>query len=213
MVYDMKNCFFKPFVGSAYASGGIFGKRVMILGESHYCEEKCADCGNATTHPECCALTNGVVGDYLNESLDRQPWMSTYLKFERSLVGHETDWAERRKIWNSVVFYNYLQVAMSGTREEGTARQYEEAAESFFEVLEKYRPQYVIVWGSRLWGNMPAGERWSWNADIVVDGNANKCGNYALKDGTKVKIMPVYHPSVGYSWDYWHKVISTFLGL
>lgn len=205
--------FFKPFVGSAYASGGIFGKRVMVLGESHYCEEKCADCGNAMTHPECCAFTNGVVGDYLNESLDRQPWMSTNLKFERSLVGHETDWAERRKIWNSVVFYNYLQVAMSGTREEGSARQYEEAAESFFEVLEKYRPQYVIVWGSRLWGYMPAGERWSWNADIVVDGNANKCGNYALKDGTKVKIMPVYHPSVGYSWDYWHKVISTFLGL
>lgn len=209
----MSNIFFKPFVGLSYTSGGIFGKRVMILGESHYCEEKCVDCGNSMTHPECCAFTNGVVGDYLNESLERQPWMSTYLKFERSLVGHETDWAERRKIWNSVVFYNYLQVAMSGTREEGTAQQYEEAAEPFFEVLEKYRPQYVIVWGSRLWGYMPAGERWSWNADIVVDGNANKCGNYALKDGSKVKIIPVYHPSVGYSWDYWHKVISVFLGL
>lgn len=207
----MNLSFFKPFVGSAYASGGIFGKRVMVLGESHYCEEKCADCGNAMAHPECCHFTNGVVGDYLNESLERQPWMSTYLKFERSLVGYETDWAERRKIWNSVVFYNYLQVAMSGTREEGTAQQYEEAAEPFFEVLEKFRPQYVIVWGSRLWGFLPAGERWSWNEDIVVDGNANKCGNYALKDGSKVKIMPVYHPSTGYSWDYWHKVIAAFL--
>ena len=207
----VSSIYFKPFVGSAYASGGIFGKRVMVLGESHYCEEKCADCGNAMAHPECCNFTNGVVGDYLNESLERQPWMSTYLKFERSLVGHETDWAERRKIWNSVVFYNYLQVAMSGTREEGTAQQYEEAAEPFFEVLERFRPQYVIVWGSRLWGFLPAGERWSWDEDIVVDGNANKCGNYALKDGSKVKIMPVYHPSTGYSWDYWHKVIAAFL--
>ena len=209
----MSNVFFRPWVGSAYSTGGIFGKRVMILGESHYCEEGCEDCGNARVHPECCAFTNGVVSDYLNESLERQRWMSTYLKFERSLVGHETDWAERKNIWNSVVFYNYLQAAMGGPREAGTNRQYEEAAEPFFEVLEQYRPQYVIVWGSRLWGYMPAGERWSWNADIVVDGNINKCGNYALNDGTKVKIMPVNHPSVGYSWDYWHKVICKFLDL
>ena len=110
-----------------------------------------------------------------------------------------------------MVFYNYLQAAMGGPREAGTNRQYEEAAEPFFEVLEQYRPQYVIVWGSRLWGYMPAGERWSWNADIVVDGNINKCGNYALNDGTKVKITPVNHPSVGYSWDFWHKVIAEFL--
>ena len=62
----MSNVFFKPFVGSAYSSGGIFGKRVMILGESHYCEEGCADCGNARARLECCAFTNGVVSDYLN---------------------------------------------------------------------------------------------------------------------------------------------------
>ncbi len=49
------------------------------------------------------------------------------------------------------------------------------------------------------------------STDIVVDGNINKCGNYALKDGTKVKITPVNHPSVGYSWDFWHKVIAEFL--
>ena len=133
----MSKLFFRPWVGSSYTSGGIFGKRLMILGESHYCEEGCVDCGNARVHPECCGFTNGVVSDYLNESLERQRWMSTYLKFERSLVGHETDWPERKKIWNSVVFYNYLQVAMGGPRVAGTNLQYEEAAEPFFEVLEQ----------------------------------------------------------------------------
>ena len=29
-----------------YARGGILGKRIMILGESHYCDEGCSDCGN-----------------------------------------------------------------------------------------------------------------------------------------------------------------------
>jgi len=31
----MSKLFFRPWVGSAYATGGIFGKRVMVLGESH----------------------------------------------------------------------------------------------------------------------------------------------------------------------------------
>ena len=68
----MNGLFFRPWVGSAYSSGGIFGKRVMILGESHYCEEGCTDCGNARVHPECCAFTNGVVSDVLTLKLLNQ---------------------------------------------------------------------------------------------------------------------------------------------
>ena len=115
------NVFFQPYVGKDYTTGGLFGKRIMVLGESHYCDEGCADCGNVSSHRECMAFTNGVVGDYLNEQKPRERWMSTFLKFERSLVGHETDWPERQRIWQSVLFYNYLQVAMGGPRKAGTA--------------------------------------------------------------------------------------------
>lgn len=61
------NVFFQPYVGKDYTIGGLFGKRIMVLGESHYCDEGCADCGNLINHRECMAFTNGVVGDYLNE--------------------------------------------------------------------------------------------------------------------------------------------------
>ena len=40
------NIFFQPFVGKHYVSGGIFGKRIMVLGESHYYNVECADCGD-----------------------------------------------------------------------------------------------------------------------------------------------------------------------
>lgn len=111
------NIFFQPFVGKDYANGGIFGKRIMILGESHYCDESCTDCGDCQLHRECMNFTQQVLGDYLNENKERQNWMRTFLKFERSLVGEETDLAMRLKIWNSVIFFNYLQVAMGGPRE------------------------------------------------------------------------------------------------
>ena len=149
--------FFHPFVGKDYANGGIFGKRIMILGESHYCDESCTDCGDCQLHRECMNFTQQVLDDYLNENKERQNWMRTFLKFERSLVGEETNQAMRLKIWNSVIFFNYLQAAMGGPREAGAAEQYHQAGKAFFEVIEKYQPEYVIVWGKRLWNNLPGG--------------------------------------------------------
>ena len=196
------NVFFQPFVGRDYTTGGIFGKGIMVLGESHYCDEGCIDCGNVANHRECRTFTNGVVNDYLNEDKPRERWMSTFLKFERSLVGHETEWPERQRIWQSVLFYNYLQVAMGGPRKAGTEAEYRQAEEAFFSVLDQYRPQYIIAWGNRLWGEMPGGERWQDGEDITIDGYTVNTGNYALSGGGRVKVMAVNHPSVGYSWDY-----------
>ena len=202
------NVFFQPFVGKDYAKGGIFGKRIMVLGESHYCEG-CLDCGFQSKHPECIALTNGVVKDYL-EKEERQDWMRTFVKFERSLVGEETDREMSRKIWDSVVFYNYLQVAMTGPRKAGTSAQYKQAANAFFDVIDENEPECIIVWGKRLWNNMP-NERWQDGDDIVVDGYHAATGYYLLRNGKRVKVVAVYHPSGGYSWSYWHKVIQRLL--
>lgn len=205
------NVFFQPFIGKDYYSGGIFGKRIMVLGESHYCEEGCADCSNISVHRECMSFTNGVLGDYLNEGLSRQRWMNTFLKFERSLVGHETEWEERRRIWQSVMFYNYLQVAMGGPRKAGTNEQYTHASRVFYGVIDKYLPQYIIVWGSRLWNYLPGDSRWKNGEPIIIDGYKVETGSYALGNGGRARAMTVNHPSVGYSWDWWHKAIHQFL--
>ena len=92
----MSNIFFQPFVGKDYASGGLFGKRIVILGESHYCDEGCVDCGNCSRHRECMNFTQNVVQTYLDKDDGHENWMNTFLKFERSLVGRETDREESK---------------------------------------------------------------------------------------------------------------------
>ena len=119
--YMANNIFFQSFVGKDYADGGIFGKRIMVLGESHYCDEGCADCGDCRLHRECMGFTQGVLRDYLDEGTERQN-----------------------------------------------------------------------------------------GDDIVVDGYHVATGWYVLSNGKRVKAMVVNHPSVGYSWDYWYKVIKGF---
>ena len=202
--------FFHPHIGSGYRSASLFPKRILVLGESHYCGDACADCGSQA-HPECAGFTQKVVADYLNPANEREGWMNTYLKFERSLVGHETTPAESRRIWDDIAFYNYLQVAVGGPRKAGTAEQYQAAAEPFFSVLNRLQPDLLIVWGKRLWDNLPS-ERWQDGEAVNVEGYSVQNGYYLLQDGWRVRAFCVYHPSTGYDWAYWHKVIKKVAG-
>lgn len=177
----------------------------MVLGDSHYCDNDCSDCG-IHHHGNCSEFTPEVVKAYLDQNNEREEWMSTYLKFERSLVNHETTPEESARIWDSLLFYNYLQLAMQRPRQAGTSEQYRDARAPFFEVLDEYQPDLLIVWGVRLWNNLPS-ERWVDGKDIEVDGYPIKNGYYQLANGKTVRVICVYHPSVGYSWDYWHRVI------
>ena len=178
----------------------------MVLGESHYCGDGCKVCAVASGR-NCSDFTTDVVQSYLDQNVEREGWMSTYLKFERSLVNHETTPAESVRIWNSLLFYNFLQVAMQAPRQAGTQEQYREAAEPFFSVLDKYQPDLLVVWGLRLWNVLP-GERWEGGPDITIEGYSVPNGYYRLAGGGKVRAICVYHPSVGYSWDYWYRAIS-----
>ncbi|HBJ76735.1 MAG TPA: hypothetical protein DDY68_02590 [Porphyromonadaceae bacterium] len=201
----MKRVFFFPWVGSQYASGGMFGKKIMVLGDSHYCGEGCETCGK-DFNCNCNLFTRKVMEEYLNPENERKGWMSTYLKFERSLVNHETSPEESLKIWNSLLFYNYLQLAMNQSREAGTFEQYRNSAEPFFSVLEQYQPDGLIVWGIRLWGNLP-NERWIEGKQITIDDYSIRNGYYELRSNKRVRAVRVYHPSAGYSWDYWYRAI------
>lgn len=187
-----------PAIGKNYANGGIFGLRIMVLGESHYSSDDNDQ-----------YITQRVLYQYLNQE-NREKWMKTFLKFERSLVGRKTSPDDSHEIWNSVVFYNYLQVLMSGPREAGTIQQYKDASRAFFEVLEYCKPDVLIVWGKRLWRHLPW-EKWTEGNPLIINGYADDNGIYTLDDGHQIKVISVYHPSAAYDWTYWNRVIKRFL--
>lgn len=213
----MKHVFFEPWVGKDYASGGIFGKRIMILGESHYCGKRatgCCDCGT-TRDRECREFTSKVMRQFLNRAdnnAEHEGWMNTFAKFGNALAGRRLDNGEQKELWNSLLFYNYLQVALESPRQAGAEADYKHSAEAFFEVLEKYRPEYVIVWGYRLRDYLPGGDCWEWADDVTVDDKVIKNGWYLLADGTKIRTFPIYHPSTSlFKREYWNKVMNTIL--
>lgn len=69
-----------PWVGAEYPSGGIFGKRILVLGESHYGDgEPSAD------------TTARVFEEYFGCPGTVPPYLQSFKRFERSLTGTETD--------------------------------------------------------------------------------------------------------------------------
>lgn len=199
----MKNIKFLPWVGSNYQRG-ISGKRVLILGDSHYC----ARLSDATPQ-----LTQNIIEDLFDSSSAFEHYKNTYTKFERSLAGHEIDQSDKRgkrKVWNDVMFYNYVQEALSGPREAPSARQFSASEAPFFEVLNHYKPHKIIAWGTRLYNHLP--QKGKQLPDLVDHSNTpHEVWSYTLNNGQTVEVIQCVHPSAGFSWDYWHEVFKQFI--
>lgn len=197
---------FLPWVGEKYKDGIGFDKngiiqydkdtprkKVLVLGESHYCANE----SDAT--PD---ITRKVIEDFLNPSSEWEPYKNTYTKFERALAGKELDASNKIELWNHIAFYNYVQEPMKGARFAPTEEQYKKSEKAFWKVIEELTPDYIIVWGIRLYNKLPeVGYRYQ--GDVSDD-------LYDLWVYNKTTlVLPIYHPSAGFDWYYWHNVIAT----
>ena len=207
----MEHVFFDPWVGKNYKTGGYFKKRILAVGEGHVCGGECQhECGLKYAN-ECEDLTTTkVVKDYLKDCGGR--WTSTYRKFERSLINTDTEnKPSSEEIWQSIAFFNFLQVAISTARQAGSYEDYIEGQTAFLEVIENLQPELIIVWGvGRLFNNLPE-KGWEWGDSLIIDDYDVKNGYYHLKNGEKSRCIAVYHPSAAFSPGWWHKVISSQL--
>ena len=200
-IKEMNKVNFLPFVGKNYTKG-ICGKRVMVLGQSHYCDTK------EEAVPE---ITNNVIQWYTDDSVEFEGWMNTYTKFIRALSGEAIARAESAAWWDKVLFYNYVQVPMSAARIKPMRQDFASSEVAFFEVLEQYQPNRVLVWSKAdLYDELP---RKGYQCDDLVlkNGDAIETWAYELSNGKQVQLLPITHPAAGFTPEYWHEAITLFI--
>ena len=191
----------KPFVGENYGKSG--RTRVMMLGESHYCENP--DDFNSE-------ITKDVIEDLYDEESEHEGYKNTYAKAINAIAGKKLGSPqEKREWWNKLSFYNFVQSPMTGPRIAPTPEQLKDASDAFFNVLEVNKPTHLLCWGYRLFDNyLPEGGRLL-NPIRMSDGSLIQVKEYILPSGHSVKIMRMKHPSTGFSTDYWYEANEKFL--
>ena len=185
---------FTPWIGKYYSEKGFNGKRILVLGESHYC----GNCDNCRKPKDKCGITVDVINDYLNYKNGKRKfanWMNTFTRFTNVFFGEKCNVENLNTFWNSIIFYNYVQKSTEGPRESPSEKMFQESQDAFFEVLNEYSPDIIIVWGLRLWNNRPKNGYWG-DKNIL-----NEQGGKLFFYKGKSKDIPaycIYHPSTSY---------------
>lgn len=191
---------FKPWVGENYENGIHKGKKLMILGESHYC-----------ANPETEAtedITIKVIEDLLDPFSEHEGYKNTYTKFAKAVVGEKQFSDETKKeFWQHVIFYNYVQTAISGARVSPTTEQFRNSEQAFFEIISQYQPDLIIVWGKRLYNNLP--QQGSQLPDLQISqgiyaGESSEVWSYTI-GGKTIALLPITHPSASMFELQYHK--------
>lgn len=191
----MGGVFFRPWKGNNYEEGGLFQKRILILGESHYQWERDIP------------LTENLTIECVEEQLSGTKTQSFWTKIAIAFLHRAPSLQDKRQFWHGVAFYNYVQCNVGfGPRIPPTREMWERSEVGFMEVLQALAPECVIVLGYQLWARLPSlgGHK---GADIE-GAKQTETWRYPLGNGREVVAYAILHPSSGgFSGAYWHPFI------
>ena len=193
---------FQPWIGKEYGTAALtHGKRVMILGESHY---EWLD--NQTLDPDWTtkSIEIGIKG---KNHRFRTRVMGMFLGHAPALE------AERRAFWDAIMFTNYIPVSVGkGANADPSEEMWEAAVPRFAELITAHTPDLLVVLGHALWQRM--------HYTFAMDGRAERHQNnlnewrtwrYRYSSGATMLACATKHPSRSFNYRDWHPFVQAML--
>ena len=197
----MSAVFFNPWKGDHYASSPVFGKKILVLGESHYQWDN-----NKPLVPE--STRDFIIKGEIEGRWRKQFWTNIAVAFLNKRPTPE----EKKDFWHSVSFYNYIQeIVGSGPRVRPSEKMWKTSEPGFIEVLDLLTPNALIVLGYELWKNLPCLNRKP--GPTICGAKQPKTWYYPLTGGGSCLAYGIRHPSAGFSGKYWHPYVKQVIAL
>ena len=191
--------YFKPWIGENYASGRE-GKRVLVLGESHYAGDNSPDEPEWTRH----YIQRGI------EGIKHKFRTRIAATFVGRLLTTE---AERHAFWHSIAFANYIPVSVGKTaRDEPSEDMWNAAIPVLAKLLEAQRPDLLLILSHEVWRRV--------HYSLLLDGRPeyipNEAGQwrmwrYRYPDGQTMLAAAIKHPSHAFRYGQWHPFVESLL--
>lgn len=134
-----------PWRGPGFGEPNQHGlpSRLLLVGESHY--------GEGNPYDD---FTSAVVKDYYIERGN----LRFFTIMAKVILGPDwpTDTREdRASFYNTVAFYNYIQVVSGEIRERPTDEMWESGRKAFLQCLDYVQPSHILVFGFGVWDELP----------------------------------------------------------
>lgn len=174
-----------PWVGPNYgvASNILDGKRILVVGESHYGTE--VPVGTASP-----GITIEVVNKYQSGE-----WAIPFLSRIVTLISGKSaashGWHGVRKFWDDLAFYNYVPVFAGVGPREFDWSLWALGEPEYNQVLDELKPDVIVVTGYRLWDN--AYIRHTDRSVKAYDRENNVVKT--LANGREIPTLKIKHPS------------------
>ena len=188
---DAAEPFFLPWVGARYLEQPT---RLLILGESHY---------SADTPDRHCTI------DCTQAYIDG--WNHRFWTNLMQIVRGRPHWEiARSDFWADVAFYNYIQEVVGDSPGIApTDGMFASAAAPFQAVLERLRPQRILVLSARLWDQLAT--RGEAGPKLAFGDSVRDTLVYRHAGGTALASW-IPHPS-RISWSPWHPLVPALLDM
>lgn len=132
-----------PWVGGNYNSSPD-GMRVLIIGESHYLPNKDEKWYSGVPDPD---FTRGFIVDNAINNPDKKMKILRY--FEKLLIGQNPSNDQKQKLWNSVVYMNFIQRPLGSSKDRPIDEDYKIGWSTFFEIFKILSPDIILFCGVR----------------------------------------------------------------
>jgi hypothetical protein len=184
----IKKVRFQPWIGQNCDSRS---PKLLVLGTSHSRWEKVKKTPDYF-------ITNSVIG-YWSTSKQTKKFFSN---IAATCTGHLPSYEERVEFWNSVAFYNYIQEFVGASpRQPHPHELWVRSEPAFAGVLNRFKPELILVIGLRNWENITRLNRWDRKKLRCAPepGYAEACW-YPVGDGRAALAFHVKHVSAGYNF-------------
>lgn len=189
-----------PWVGINYKDS-IFGKRLLILGESYYCDDH-DDCGG-------CPPVRDILCNYrfihiiIKIILDKEK-NGFYTKLHHLIT--DKDKYTTEQFWNNICFTNYvLQSVASQSRIRPINEMWKGSGEAFVETLKLFEPDKLLILGEELWKHLPGTTDKEWEDDMAYE--KEKCHSfYCNLTNKRIHSLVIDHPQ-SFGFDYSCKAV------